>query len=82
MPATCLGHPFKPYKNTWPEKLSFPTSIVKLKTYGTTSLKPLVDHIGIRCSWKIHLEWLRENIKTVRMMKISEAAWSLADWED
>ena len=42
----------------------------------------LYDHIGIRCSWKIHLEWLRENIKTVRMMKISEAAWSLADWED
>ena len=41
----------------------------------------LYDHIGIRSSWSAHLDWLSENIKTVRMMNISEAAWSLAAWE-
>lgn len=40
------------------------------------------DHIGIRESWRAHLEWLDENISTVRAIKVSEAAWSLAAWGD
>ena len=40
------------------------------------------DHIGIRGTWSAHLDWLSENIKTVRTIKLTEAAWSLAAWED
>ncbi|MCY4303893.1 MAG: hypothetical protein OXC62_03795 [Aestuariivita sp.] len=42
----------------------------------------LYDHIGIHSGWSKHLEWLDDNIKTVRMMKITEAGWSLAAYED
>lgn len=45
--------------------------------------KPVLvyDHIGIRDTWAAHLSWLDENITTVRAIKISEAAWTLAAWE-
>ena len=55
----------------------------KARSAGQHELPVLVyDHIGIRSTWSTHLAWLGENIKTVRMIKISEAAWSLAAWED
>ncbi len=41
----------------------------------------LYDHLGIRSSWNIHLEWLNENIKLVQMIKVSDVAWVLAAWE-
>ncbi len=40
----------------------------------------LYDDIGIDRSWSNHLDWLNEKVKTVEMVKISEAAWSLATW--
>lgn len=40
------------------------------------------DHIGIRDAWVAHLRWLDENIKTVRAIRVSEAAWDLAALED
>lgn len=40
------------------------------------------DHIGIREQWIAHLKWLDENIRAVRAVKISEAGWALAAWED
>ena len=45
--------------------------------------KPILvyDHVGIREAWSTHLSWLNENISTVRAIKLSEAAWSLAAWE-
>lgn len=39
------------------------------------------DHVGIRDTWREHLIWLDENIRTVRAIKVREAAWSLAAWE-
>lgn len=39
------------------------------------------DDIGIRKAWSDHLQWLDENIKSVRGLKITQAAWSLAGWE-
>ena len=46
--------------------------------------KPVLvyDHIGIRDAWTTHLNWLSENITTVNTIKVAEAAWSLAAWED
>lgn len=41
----------------------------------------LYDHIGIREAWSEHLKWLHDNIRTVRSLKVSEAAWQLAGWE-
>lgn len=38
------------------------------------------DHIGLHSIWLKHLGWLGDNIKTVRWIKASEAAWSLAGW--
>jgi hypothetical protein len=39
------------------------------------------DHIGIREAWNAHLQWLDENIRIVRAVKVSEAGWALAAWE-
>lgn len=36
------------------------------------------DHVGIRDAWKAHLKWLDDNIRTVRAIRVAEAAWSLA----
>lgn len=40
------------------------------------------DHIGIRDQWVAHLKWLDENISTIRAIRVAEAAWTLAAWED
>lgn len=40
------------------------------------------DHIGIRDAWAAHLRWLDEHIRAVRAVKVSEAGWALAAWED
>jgi len=38
------------------------------------------DHKGLHHTWLKHLGWLGDNIKIVRWIKSSEAAWDLADW--
>lgn len=40
------------------------------------------DHIGIRDQWVAHLKWLDQNISTVRAIRVAEAAWTLAAWEN
>lgn len=40
------------------------------------------DHVGIRQTWCTHLQWLDEQIRAVRAIKVSEAGWTLAAWED
>lgn len=40
------------------------------------------DHIGIRDQWLAHLKWLDENISMVRAIRVAEAAWTLAAWEE
>jgi hypothetical protein len=40
------------------------------------------DHIGIRDQWMAHLKWLDENIRAVRAIRVAEAGWILAAWED
>ncbi len=40
------------------------------------------DHIGIRQAWTDHLLWLDENIRSVRAIKVSEAGWTLAAWDE
>lgn len=55
----------------------------KARSAGQRELPVLVyDHIGIRDSWSSHLDWLDDNIRAVRTIKLSEAAWALAAWED
>lgn len=40
------------------------------------------DHIGIRDAWNAHLRWLGDHIRAVRTIKVSEAGWALAAWEN
>ena len=55
----------------------------KARSAGQREMPVLVyDHIGIRDSWSSHLDWLDHNIQEVRTIKLSEAAWALAAWED
>ena len=42
----------------------------------------IYDHIGLSESWLRHLDWLGENILVPRWVKVTEAAWDFADWED
>ena len=46
--------------------------------------KPILvyDHIGIRKLWSEHLDWLDKNITSVKAIKVSEAGWTLAGWND
>lgn len=55
----------------------------KAVLYSQREIPILVyDHIGIREAWNAHLKWLDENIKTVRAIKVAEAGWMLAAWEE
>jgi hypothetical protein len=40
------------------------------------------DEIGIREAWSKHLRWLDDQIKAVRAIKVSDAGWTLAAWDD
>lgn len=40
------------------------------------------DHLGICGRWSNHLKWLDEHIRAVRAIKVSEAGWTLAGWEE
>ena len=42
----------------------------------------IYDHIGLHTEWQEHLDWLGSNIKSVKWVKLAEAAWQFADWED
>lgn len=42
----------------------------------------IYDHVGLRDAWNTHLEWLGKHVKTVRAIKVTEAAWYLAGWEN
>src|SRR5262249_14975111 len=40
------------------------------------------DHVGIRDLWAAHLKWLDDNIRSVRAIRVSDAGWILAGWEN
>jgi hypothetical protein len=42
----------------------------------------IYDHVGIREKWQQHLAWLDKNIRSVRTLKVREADWLLAGWEE
>lgn len=44
--------------------------------------KPVLvyDHVGIQDTWGDHLQWLGEEIQSVRWLKVSDAGWTLAGW--
>lgn len=39
------------------------------------------DHVGIGKQWRTHLEWLDENIASVRAVAAVDAGWKLPAWE-
>lgn len=39
------------------------------------------DHVGIGKQWRTHLEWLDDNIASVRAVPASDAGWKLPAWE-
>ena len=56
---------------------------IKAQSNANKEVPVLVyDDIGIRKAWSDHLQWLDENIKSVRWLKINEASWALAGWEE
>jgi hypothetical protein len=42
----------------------------------------IYDHVGLSEKWLEHLAWLGTNIQIARWVKVSEAAWSFADWQE
>jgi hypothetical protein len=46
----------------------------------TEHIGVVYDHVGLHSTWLKHLSWLGDNIKIVRWIKASEAAWSFAGW--
>jgi hypothetical protein len=39
------------------------------------------DHVGIRSKWAKHIDWLNDQIGSVDAIKVSQAAWDLAEME-
>ncbi|MGR5463223.1 toll/interleukin-1 receptor domain-containing protein [Photobacterium damselae] len=55
---------------------------MKAQSNASTEAPVLVyDDLGIRKTWCDHLQWLNENIKAVRGLKVTHAGWELAGWE-
>jgi hypothetical protein len=40
------------------------------------------DHVGLHKRWQQHLDWLHENLRVVKSLQVSQAAWQLADWQE
>lgn len=49
---------------------------------GERSVAVVYDPIGLSPRWLGHLDWLGTHVRVVRWVKISEAAWQLADWQE
>lgn len=45
------------------------------------SVAVIYDPVGLHPSWLGHLDWLGSHIRTVRWVKVTEAAWQFANWE-
>lgn len=41
----------------------------------------IYDPVGLHPRWLAHLDWLGSHVRTARWVKVTEAAWQLADWE-
>lgn len=55
----------------------------KAKQAGQPGLPILIyDHVGIGEAWSAHLKWLDGQISAVRAIKVSEAGWELAGWDN
>lgn len=48
---------------------------------ANNSAAVVFDHIGLHPHWLAHIDWLGTQIREVRWLKSSEAAWELAAWE-
>ncbi|MFS1498395.1 toll/interleukin-1 receptor domain-containing protein [Vibrio splendidus] len=56
---------------------------MKAHSNASTEAPVLVyDDLGIRKAWSDHLQWLDQNIKAVRGLKVTNAGWELAGWEE
>ncbi|MEZ9294641.1 toll/interleukin-1 receptor domain-containing protein [Vibrio cyclitrophicus] len=58
---------------------------IAMKAHSNTSTEAPVlvyDDLGIRKAWSDHLQWLDQNIKAVRGLKVTNAGWELAGWEE
>lgn len=56
---------------------------MKAHSNASTEAPVLVyDALGIRKAWSDHLQWLDQNIKAVRGLKVTNAGWELAGWEE
>jgi len=62
-----------------PTSLTLHTAMVHTSGH---SVGILYDHVGLSEDCLEHLTWLETNIQRVRWIKVSEAAWSFADWEE
>jgi hypothetical protein len=61
-----------------------PTSVTLNDAADNTSgdhVGVVYDHVGLHPTWLKHLTWLGDNIKSVRWIKASEAAWSFGGWK-
>jgi hypothetical protein len=57
-----------------------PTSVTLNEAVDRAFAAVVYDHIGLDERWIRHLAWLGDNIRTVRWVKASEAAWAFAGW--
>lgn len=66
--------------------LGVPTSLTAHNAFNANNtnraLAMIYDHVGLDKRYLAHIDWLAKNIADVRWIKIREADWVFADWED
>lgn len=64
--------------------LRVPTAVTlqcALDRAGTTDSAIVFDHLGIKPSWLLHMDWLKSKIKGTRWVRMTDAAWDFGGWE-
>jgi hypothetical protein len=63
-------------------ELLYDVSVKALRADQIATPVLIYDHVGIGETWNAHLSWLEKHIRTVRAVKVFEAGWAFAAWED
>lgn len=52
-----------------------------LERAGSVECAVVYDHIGLKRTWQLHLDWLASNIQGAKWIKTTDAAWDFGGWE-
>lgn len=52
-----------------------------LERAGAVECAVVYDHMGLKRTWLLHLDWLASNVQGARWIKAADAPWEFGGWE-